>query len=518
MTKEKDKLQLFSKKQILLTAIISGPLSAGYVLARNFQNVKRSRAAKISKVMGYITLFSMYVLMEVIIENFFRANIFNITIFEAYMLVLGLFIVIQAAWASLFYFIIRRLKSFNQLYSNSHSNYSVKTILPLMALGIGSTIALISLQTFLFIFVLVIFLPAIYIYNHLKTIFKSSTVRNLFAVLFFLLAFLFPISQVLIKYFPLTFFNSLLKLGYLFMPFELYAFLGFIFFDIISLILRKTRILSVGHKSFPIANMIGKSVILIIILVTVAYGNWNFNNTKISYYSISVPRKNSELDHLRIAMTADFHLAEITSKNFMEEFVAKINALNADVILLPGDIFESHKQNPEMDFMIQQMHKIKAKYGVYGSIGNHEYYGNFEQKLEFCEKSGIQMIMDTAIVISNSFVLAGRNDRHDKGRKSLEEILNSVSKNLPIILLNHRPDEFENAYKNHIDIHVSGHTHNGQLFPYNYITSLIYDLSWGYKKIKHTNFFVTSGVQGWGPQVRTTAYSEIMLIDVRFVD
>jgi uncharacterized protein len=467
--------------------------------------------------MGYVTLFCMYVLMEVIIENFLRTNNFNISILVVYLVVLGLFLAIQATWGSLFYFIIGRIKGFSLLYSNSHSNYTTKSLLPLILIGIGSTIALISLQTFLFIFVLVIFLPAIYIFNHLKTIFKTSTPRNLFAVVFFLLAFLFPISQVLIKYFPLNFFNSLIKLGYLFMPFELYAFIGFIFFDIISLILRKTRILSVRHKSFPIANMIGKSIILMIIFVTVVYGNWNFNNTKISHYNISVPGKKSGLDHLRIGMTADFHLAEITSKSFMREFVKKMNALNADIILLPGDIFESYKQNPKMDFMIQQMHKIKAKYGVYGSTGNHEYYGNLEQKLQFCKESGIQMIMDTAIIIDNSFVLAGRNDRHDKGRKPLIEILTCAKKDLPVILMNHRPDDFENSIKNNVDIQISGHTHNGQLFPYNYITGLIYDLSWGYKKANHTNFFVTSGIQGWGPQVRTTAYSEIMLIDVNFV-
>jgi predicted MPP superfamily phosphohydrolase len=319
------------------------------------------------------------------------------------------------------------------------------------------------------------------------------------------------------RYFSPAFLSSLLKAGYLFMPFELYAFLGFIFFDLISVVQRAAKILSVSHKYYSTVDKIVKASILGGILVLVIVGNINFNNTKISKYSITASKKDSKLEHLKIVMTADIHLAEITSMDFMQNFVNQMNALEADIILLPGDLFESDRQNPLMDSIMTQMKQLKSKYGTFGIPGNHEFYGNYQKKLEFCRMSGIQMILDSALVIDNAFVLAGRNDRHDKHRKSLDRILYGTPQNLPLLLMDHRPDEFESALINHVDIQFSGHTHNGQLFPNNYIIDLIYDLGWGHQKIKNTNFFVTCGVQGWGPQVRTTGYSEIMLIEVEFI-
>jgi predicted MPP superfamily phosphohydrolase len=516
MIQENNNIQLFSKKQILLTAILSGPLSTGYVLARNFENINSTRAARISKVTGYFALFCMYIVMEVVIENYLRANVFNVNLFGAFMAVIALFLVMQLLYGGFFYLIINRLKIIRNLYSNTHIIYPRKQLFTLILLGIGSSLALITLQAFLFVFIIAIFLPAIYIFNHLKNLFKKGLYRNLFGIVFFLFAFLFPISQILNYLLPLASLKLLLWLGYLFVPFELYGFISFIIYDIITLINRGTRLFSVKHPSFPIVNKISKTLILSSIIILVAYGSYNFNQTQISHYSISIPKKNSEINHFKIAMAADFHLAEVTSEKFMDEFVEKINNLDADIILLPGDIFESYKSTLEMNSLTNKMRKIKAKYGVFGVPGNHDYYGDHEKKLELARKSGIQMIIDTAVIIDNSFVLAGRNDRHFKQRKKLENILDSIPRNLPIILMDHRPDEFETAYNNGIDIQLSGHTHYGQLFPNNFIINQIYDLGWGYKKIKNTHFFVTCGIQGWGPQVRTTGYSEIMEIEVAF--
>ena len=67
-----------------------------------------------------------------------------------------------------------------------------------------------------------------------------------------------------------------------------------------------------------------------------------------------------------------------------------------------------------------------------------------------------------------------------------------------------------------MDVQLSGHTHNGQIFPINFITNRQYLLSWGHLKMGRTHFFVTSGVQGWGPPVRTAGRSEILFIRIRF--
>jgi hypothetical protein len=87
-----------------------------------------------------------------------------------------------------------------------------------------------------------------------------------------------------------------------------------------------------------------------------------------------------------------------------------------------------------------------------------------------------------------------------------------------VILIDHRPTELDEVSRTAVDLQMSGHTHNGQLFPLNLILRNMYRLSWGYEKIANTHFFVTSGIMLWGPPVRTTGKSEIMVIDVRFTE
>jgi predicted MPP superfamily phosphohydrolase len=118
--------------------------------------------------------------------------------------------------------------------------------------------------------------------------------------------------------------------------------------------------------------------------------------------------------------------------------------------------------------------------------------------------------------VDSSFYLVGRNDSRDRNRKSLEILLGEIGDQYPVILVDHRPINLEMASQYPIDLQLSGHTHHGQLFPFNYITKKIYELSWGYKKIGYTHFLVSSGIQLWGPPVRTTGKSEIMLIQVHF--
>jgi predicted MPP superfamily phosphohydrolase len=98
----------------------------------------------------------------------------------------------------------------------------------------------------------------------------------------------------------------------------------------------------------------------------------------------------------------------------------------------------------------------------------------------------------------------------------VNEILGTTSPDLPVLLLDHRPTELEETSKTPVDVQFSGHTHNGQLFPINYILHSMYELTWGYKKIRNTHFFVTSGLRLWGPPVKTAGKSEIMLIKIYY--
>jgi predicted MPP superfamily phosphohydrolase len=200
----------------------------------------------------------------------------------------------------------------------------------------------------------------------------------------------------------------------------------------------------------------------------------------------------------------------------------KINNLNPDVILIAGDIIDEDL-GPVIKYNVgEHLHRLKAKYGVFAVTGNHEYIGGAEPAVEYLEKLGINVIRDKSIKIDNSFYVVGREDSSSarfegKKRKELSEIMKDVDKAFPIIMMDHQPFNLKQARINGVDLQLSGHTHNGQLWPFNFIVDKVYELAWGYKVIGNTHYYVSCGVGGWGPPVRTGSRPEIINIKLNFV-
>jgi predicted MPP superfamily phosphohydrolase len=221
----------------------------------------------------------------------------------------------------------------------------------------------------------------------------------------------------------------------------------------------------------------------------------------------------SEISHLRIAFVSDFHLQESTGIHIVEKFASEIDKIQPDLMLFGGDIAEGDGNSQKMAGFERIFSNIKARYGLYGVLGNHEHYAG-QDKGSFFSNSGIEILRDSMVIVGNSFVVAGRNDSHTRTRKSVAEIAGTIPDTLPVILLDHRLSEIDQISRFPIDVVLSGHTHNGQLFPINFITRKVYELSYGYMKKGETHFFVSSGIRLWGPPVRTTGKSEIIVIDI----
>ena len=98
----------------------------------------------------------------------------------------------------------------------------------------------------------------------------------------------------------------------------------------------------------------------------------------------------------------------------------------------------------------------------------------------------------------------------------LEELMKDIDHSKPIIVLDHQPFNLEESEEQGVDLQLSGHTHNGQMWPLTYITNKIYELSYGYLKKGNTHYIVSSGFGLWGPRVRLGSKSEVLLIDIRF--
>jgi predicted MPP superfamily phosphohydrolase len=358
--------------------------------------------------------------------------------------------------------------------------------------------------------------PCIYVLFRLRNYFSDKKCRKYFSIIYILFTFTFPCIEFLSHSSSIPWITNFTKFGYYSLPYLLYLFLTVVHVDIVLLINHLLKIIPISiirDKTFR------KTVFVIILtapFLIVTTGGLRHGNIQINSYQIYIPRKASDLNHLKIAFAADLHLKGIADKVIVDRFVTKINFLNPDLVLLGGDIIEGDRQDAEMTVLEQTLRKINSKYGVYAAFGNHELHGGFS-KFNFFNNSAIKTLQDSFIQIDKSFYLVGRKDSRSNTRKSAEELFNGMQNDLPIIMLDHRPSDFGNVSSTNVDVQVSGHTHNGQLFPINYITSYIYDLSWGHKKINNTHFFVTSGLQAWGPAVKTTGTSEIMVIDIDFI-
>ncbi len=302
--------------------------------------------------------------------------------------------------------------------------------------------------------------------------------------------------------------------GYCSLPFMMYLVLTVLASDCMVGVLRLTKAVSAeatGSASFRTSRVV---LWLTLPAVIVAVGLWNHQRLQISEYAIDVPRKASTLKHLRIVFVADIHLNATTAGDLMERLVSKINAAKPDIVLIGGDVLEGDRPDEETSGYEAQFRRIQAKYGVFGAPGNHD--RRVAESTDFFEKAGIRLLADTVERIDGAFYLAGRKDRRSGGRQPVEELLRGVAGDLPVILIAHRPIDFDDVSRSGADLQLSGHTHHGQAWPVNYVTQYQNELSWGHLKKRQTHFFVTSGVQLWGPPVRTAGASEIMVINVTF--
>jgi predicted MPP superfamily phosphohydrolase len=354
----------------------------------------------------------------------------------------------------------------------------------------------------------------IYAYVSLRKLISPRRSKNLFTIFFALLVAAYPAAEALSHGTGGGPARYAILAGYYSLPTLLYLVLTVILSGLLIGALRLIRALSPEVLRSPGFRAWRLRASLAVPALVVIAGIANYRHLQVKEYSVEVPRQASRLDRLKIVFASDFHLGGITADHFLEDFVTEVNALEPDIVLIGGDVLEGDRRDEDTGPYEILFRRIKARYGVYGVPGNHEGHGG--PKGDFFEKAGIRMLADRVEKIDEAFLLAGRNDAHSGNRKSVADLLRNTPQGWPVILLDHRPTDLESAGRSGVDIQLSGHTHHGQLFPINWITGRQYELSWGYKKKGRTHIFVSSGVQLWGPPVRTVGASEILVVDVVF--
>lgn len=257
-------------------------------------------------------------------------------------------------------------------------------------------------------------------------------------------------------------------------------------------------------------------------LVILVAGALNASNLKIKQIDVVIDKEAGHRKELVAAVASDIHIGGSVTDGRFDKIIDKIKSLNPDIVFLPGDIVDESVSEEQEKQALEVISRFTPPLGIYAVTGNHEAYSGLERNISFLEKFGVNVLMDRAVKVDESFYVIGRSDPSARGRsqkrKSLEEIIqdSSVDPTLPLILLDHQPVNLDEASRAGIDLQLSGHTHAGQLFPLNIINKWLYEQNWGYLRKGQTQYYVSSGAGTWGPPVRTGSRSEIVLIRIIF--
>jgi len=235
----------------------------------------------------------------------------------------------------------------------------------------------------------------------------------------------------------------------------------------------------------------------------------------IETYEVSLPGLPKTLDGTVLVALSDMHLGSQLGEKWLAARVAQVNEQKPDIVVLLGDIFEGH--GPPDDQLISIFKKLNAPMGVWAVPGNHEFHGGGNMSL--FHAANFKLLRNSWTEIKPGLVLAGLDDLTAVHRNGLSG--DPVTQTLmehpagAIILLSHTPWETEKAAKAGVDLMLSGHTHGGQIWPFDYLVRSRYPLLEGRYEIDGMTVIVCRGTGTWGPRMRLWRASEILHVTLR---
>jgi len=376
---------------------------------------------------------------------------------------------------------------------------------------------------FFSIFFSVYFLTNYYIYiRGLQAFTFSPLLKMIYVKLFIILALSYIAGRILERITVCRITDFLTWIGSYWLALMVYFLLMVVLIDIIRVADHFLHFLpAIIHVNPVQTNFILGMVSIGIVFIIVIAGRINAVNPRVREFSIDLPKKVNDGKDITIAMASDIHLGAVVGQKHLRHMIRMIDEINPDLILFAGDVLDEDPGSLIQKDLGQCLKELHAPLGVYAITGNHEYIGGVTKAVEYLESHNIIILRDSVLTLPNGITIIGREDidsRRFNGiqRKSISELIKDIEPNSPTILLDHQPSNLNDAIDNNIDLQLSGHTHHGQLWPFNYITSKIFRVSYGYEKIQNTHIYVSCGFGSWGPPIRTTARPEIVKIVLRF--
>jgi len=255
------------------------------------------------------------------------------------------------------------------------------------------------------------------------------------------------------------------------------------------------------------------------------FSTWNcLRQVAVKPLTVVLKRLPKSLDGVKIVQITDLHIGPITDGGWLRQVVAKVNALKPDIIVVTGDLVDGSIE--KLGHLVAPIKGLTAPLGVYFITGNHEYYHGVEPWCAHIAGLGLRVLRNERVSIvagaqRGSFDLAGVDDwssRRFPGQgHDLPKALAGRDPDKALVLLAHQPAAIDEAAAHGVDLQLSGHTHGGQIWPFNYAVQLQQPYLEGFHRHRDTatQIYVSSGTGFWGPPMRLGTSAEITDITLR---
>lgn len=306
-----------------------------------------------------------------------------------------------------------------------------------------------------------------------------------------------------------------------------YTWLGFLFFLVLSLALADlVRFAAVRLRRRPVdasrrlalARLLAAAAGAVGLGTGVAALAGGLASIAVKRVRVAIDRLPSSSRGFRIVQITDVHVGPTIGRGFVEELVSRINALEPDVIAITGDLVDGTVAH--LAEHVAPLADLRAKHGVYFVTGNHEYYSGADAWIAHLRALGIRVLRNERVAIGGAegFDLAGIDDHSSDAfpghGSDLARALHGRDTERACVLLAHQPKGIDLADRLGVDLQLSGHTHGGQIFPWNLAVRLQQPFVAGLHKLQRAQIYVSRGTGYWGPPMRLGAPAEITEIEL----
>ena len=296
-----------------------------------------------------------------------------------------------------------------------------------------------------------------------------------------------------------------------------YLWMGFLFlFCSIALVFDFGQVLAmfVGFKWQP-SDAMALLSIGALALVMVGYGFVEARQIRVEEITIATPKLPPAIGRVTIAQISDLHLGVMQGEEFLDRVIFKLRELQPDIIVATGDILDG--KGNDLNELAKRFFALKPpKGGTFAIIGNHEFYAGLEDSIRFLRSAGFTVLRGKSAA-TEGIILVGVDDPSagelgEEISADTRKALVSAQNGSFIVLLKHQPVVDGDIP---FDLQLSGHIHEGQIFPFGFLTRLTYGVHTGLTPLADgRRLYVSRGAGTWGPPIRILAEPEITLIKI----